>query len=158
MPSMYTTIVSVYVVVCYAYYFRLSSHLDCYSFLIADRQQPIYGLSQSPLCSTKCVCVWRTILQLAKILSDSGHSVHLLISDSYDYFEHQRDTTRNIRISHHHHCPVDHLPCNDSANVASSENTREHRYAILHDKRSVKNTSKRVCNSWWKTEIKAIIK
>ena len=65
------------------------------------------------------LCVWRT--QLVQILSDGGHDVHLLISESYDRFEHHVDATRSRHITaRHRRSPVDHLPCDHTAGVASS--------------------------------------
>jgi len=58
--------------------------------------------------------VWQT--QLADILSDAGHEVHVLISESYNRFEHHFDQTRK-----RHHCSLlDHLPFDDADNFASS--------------------------------------
>ena len=57
--------------------------------------------------------VWRT--QLAEILSDGGHNVHLLISESYNHFEHHDEQTGSRRCS-----VLDHPAFDDTENVANS--------------------------------------
>ena len=83
------------------------------------------------------ICLCRT--QLAEILSDDGHDVHMLISDSYDHFEHRDDQTRHSHMTLRHRCSVtftDHSLPDDTVNSVSScsrcNDTSQSRYAEFY--------------------------
>jgi len=72
------------------------------------------------------VCLYSNVgvmFQLVKILSESGHNVHLLVSQSYDQFEHHDNTTTMTHVTdRHRHARVHHLPCDDAAISCSASN------------------------------------
>ena len=72
-------------------------------------------------------------IQLTEILSDDGHDVHMLVSESYDRFEHRDDPTRRAHIPVHHRCSSTFTEQSLSVNSASScslcNDTSQSRYA-----------------------------
>jgi len=56
--------------------------------------------------------VWWT--QLVEILADGGHDVHLLISETYNQFEHH-----DITAHRHRRTAADHVPCDADATSCS---------------------------------------